>query len=113
VQHCANVVRRAYPGDKMTPPTNPSTGSDQTFFAVEDACVNLALFTTIAKAAGKTLTLSSFEKAGYGLRRVSIPGAAAPVSFAPNRPYPLGPVILVTYDAGKNVLDFANAAASS
>jgi hypothetical protein len=113
VQHCASVVRKAYPGDKMTPPTNPITGSDQTFFAVEDACVNLALFTTIAKEAGKTLTLSSFEKAGYGLRHVSIPGAAASVSFAPNRPYPLGPVIFVSYDAGKNVLDFANAAASS
>ena len=108
VQHCASVVRKAYPDDKMTPPTNPITGSDQTFFSVEAACTNLALFTTIAKGAGPHLTLASFEKAGYGLHDVTIPGAAAPVSLAPGRPYPLGPVIPVTYDPARSVLDFAN-----
>ena len=113
VQHCAQVVRKAYPGDKMTPPTNPISGSDQTFYSVESACINLALFTTIAKAAGKDLTLASFEKAGYGLRNATIPGAVAPVSFGPHRPYPLGPVIFVTYDQHKNVLTFANSSASS
>jgi hypothetical protein len=111
VQHCAQVVRKAYPNDKMTPPTNPISGSDQTFFSVEAACINLALFTTIAKAAGKDLTLSSFEKAGFGLRNADVAGAAAPVSFGPHRSYPLGPVIFVTYDPQKNVLDFAGAAA--
>ena len=113
VQHCAQVVRKAYPGDKMTPPSNPISGSDQTFFSVESACINLALFTTIAKAAGTNLTLASFEKAGDGLRNATIPGAVAPVSFGPHRPYPLGPVIFVTYDSQKNVLDFANSAAST
>ncbi len=68
----------------------------------------MALFTTIANAAGKDLTVASFEKAGYGLRGVSIPGAASSVSFGPGRSYPLGPVIVVTYDPGKNVLDFAS-----
>ena len=48
VQQCDQVVRKAYPGLKITPPTDPLTGSDQTFYAVESACVNLALFTTIA-----------------------------------------------------------------
>jgi hypothetical protein len=113
VQHCAQVVRKAYPRDKMTPPTNPISGSDQTFFSVESACINLALFTTIAKAAGKDLTRASFEKAGYGIRHADIPGAAAPVSFGAHRPYPLGPVIFVTYNAHKNVLDFASAAAAT
>ena len=65
VQQCASVVRKAYPTLEITPPTNPLTGSDQTFYAVEAACVNLALFTTIAKAAGKDLTWSSFARAGY------------------------------------------------
>jgi hypothetical protein len=112
VQHCAQVVRKAYPDDEMTPPTNPISGSDQTFFSVESACINLALFTTIAKAAGKDLTVASFEKAGYALRNISIPGAASPVSFGPGRAYPLGPVIQVTYDPAKNVLVFANSAAA-
>jgi hypothetical protein len=113
VQRCNRVVRNAYPADKVTPPTNPISGSDQTFFAVEAACTYMALFTTIAKAAGKDLTLASFERAGYGLRHISIPGAAAPVSFAPGRPYPVGTVIPVTYDPTKNVLNFASAPAAT
>jgi hypothetical protein len=113
VQHCDQVVRKAYPSDEITPPTNPISGSDQTFFSVESACINMALFTTIAKAAGKDLTAASFEKAGYGLRKATIPGAAAPVSLGPGRSYPLGPVIVVTYNPTKNVLNFANSAAET
>jgi len=110
VQHCDQVVRKAYPSDKITPPTNPISGSDQTFFSVESACINMALFTTIAKAAGKNLTVTGFERAGYALRNATIPGAASPVSFGPGRSYPLGPVIKVTYDPAKNSLVFAASA---
>jgi hypothetical protein len=113
VQHCDKVVRKAYPSDKITPPTNPISGSDQTSFSVEAACINVALFTTIAKAAGKDLTVASFEKAGYGLRNTTIPGSAAPVSFGPGRSYPLGPVIKVTYDPAHNVLAFAKSASET
>ena len=86
------MVRKAYPSLKITPPTNPLMGSDQTFYAVEAACLNMDLFATIAKAAGKNLTESSFAHAGYALRNASIPGSGVPVSFAPGRAYPLGPV---------------------
>ena len=113
VQHCDQVVHKAYPSDKITPPTNPISGSDQTFYSVEAACINMALFTTIAKAAGKDLTVASFERAGYGLRNATIPGAASSVSFGPGRSYPLGPVIVVTYDPAKNVLEFAKSAAET
>ena len=113
VQHCDRVVRKAFPTDKITPPTNPISGSDQTFYSVESACINMALFTTIAEAAGKDLTVARFEKAGYGLRNATIPGAASTVSFGPGRAYPLGPVIVVTYDPAKNVLNFANSAAKT
>jgi hypothetical protein len=107
VKQCDHVVRQAYPTLKITPPTDPLIGSDQTFYAVEAACINMALFATIAKAAGKHLTSSSFIHAGYALKDADIPGAGAPVSFAPGRAYALGPVYLVTYDQSKNVLKFA------
>ncbi len=87
VQACDRVVRKAYPSLKITPPTNPLTGSDQTFYAVESACLNIDLFATIAKAAGKNLTWSTFAHAGYALRNAAIPGSGVPVSFAPGRPY--------------------------
>ena len=112
VQACDRVVRKAYPSLKITPPTNPLTGSDQTFYAVESACLNIDLFATIAKAAGKNLTWSTFTHAGYALRNAAIPGSGAPVSFAPGRPYALGPVYLVTFDKAKNVLQFADSAGS-
>ena len=112
VQQCDQVVRKAYPALKITPPTDPLTGSDQTFYAVESACINLALFTTIAKAAGGHLTGSSFAHAGYGLRNAVIPGSGAPVSFGPGRAYAIGPVYMVTYDPAKNVLQFAGSPAA-
>ena len=112
VQACDRVVRKAYPSLEITPPTNPLMGSDQTFYAVEAACLNIDLFATIAKAAGKNLTESSFAHAGYALRNAAIPGSGVPVSFAPGRPYPLGPVYLVTYDKAKNVLQFADSPAA-
>ena len=62
VQACDRVVRKAYPSLEITPPTNPLMGSDQTFYAVEAACLNMDLFATIAKAAGKNLTESSFAQ---------------------------------------------------
>jgi hypothetical protein len=79
---------------------------------VESACLNIDLFATIAKAAGKNLTWSTFTHAGYALRNAAIPGSGAPVSFGPGRPYALGPVYLVTFDKAKNVLQFAATAAS-
>jgi hypothetical protein len=112
VQECAQVVRKAYPSLKITPPTDPLTGSDQTFYAVESACLSIDLFATIAKAAGKDLTWSTFAHAGYSLRNADIPGSGAPVSFAPGRPYALGPVYVVTFDRAKNALQFAASAAT-
>ena len=66
VQQCSRVVHKALPADKITPSTNPMTSSDQSFFSVESACTNLALFAAIATAAGKNLTTSSFARAEYG-----------------------------------------------
>ncbi len=113
VQKCDRVVQKAYPALKVTPPTNPLTGSDQSFYAIEAACLNVALFTTIAKAAGKNLTSTTFAHAGYELRDAAIPGSGVPVSFGPGRAYALGPVYLVTFDTAKNVLQFADAPAAT
>jgi hypothetical protein len=113
VQQCAGVVHKAYPTDKITPPTNPQTGPDESFFAVEAACINLALFATIAKAAGKNLSSNSFVEAGYRLRNVVVPGLLAPISFGPKRPYVLGPLFPVRYDQPHNSLKFSTTSATN
>ena len=106
-QRCDQIVRAAYPDDKITPPTEPITGSDQSFYAIQDACDNLALFAAIAKGAGKDLTRASFIKAGYALHDADVPLSAVPVSFSPGRPYPLGPVYIGKYDAAKNSVQYS------
>jgi branched-chain amino acid transport system substrate-binding protein len=73
IQKCASIIKKAYPSDQITPPSTSKT-SNQSYTAVVAACQDLAIFSTIAKAAGKNLTVASFTKAAYGLRNVTFPG---------------------------------------
>ncbi len=103
-QKCLHIIKKAYPHDSIHPYAVGLPGSEITFTGVEQACTDLSLFTAIAKAAGRHLTVSSFVKAGYGLRNVVVAGSNTPISFAQGRPYALGPVYLVHYVASNNTL---------
>jgi hypothetical protein len=107
VQKCVAVIRKAYPSDPIATPTPTTPGSAATYEAPVDACQYLGMFTKIADAAGKNLTVSSFTKAGYGLRNVKFPGVA-PVSFGPNQPAAVGAIYPVQYDSATNSLVIAN-----
>jgi ABC-type branched-subunit amino acid transport system substrate-binding protein len=101
IKKCAAVVHKAYPSDTITPPVNPNTqvaSTDTTYQSVIEACQYLGLFTKIADATGKHLTVASFTKAGYGLKNATIPGMGGPISFGPHQPYAVGPVTVVSYD---------------
>ena len=101
IKKCAAEVHKAYPSDTITPPPNPATQvatSDTTYQSVIEACQYLGLFTKIADAAGKHLSVASFTKAGYGLKNATIPGMGGPISFAPGQPYAIGPVTIVHYN---------------
>jgi hypothetical protein len=112
-QACVKLVRKAYPSDHINAYSATLPGSEATWTGIEQACTDMALFTAIAKAAGKHLTVASFVHAGYGLRNVVIPGSAAPISFAPNRPFALGPVYMVHYDAStKSIVESTKPVAS-
>jgi hypothetical protein len=110
MQKCAAVVRKAYPSDAIAAPVNPNSphaaasGSDTTYAAVEAACQDLAIFAKIADAAGKSLTVASFAKAGYRLRNVTFPGSGGPVSFGPDQPYAIGKANVVVYDPRSGTL---------
>ncbi len=110
MQKCAAIVRKAYPSDAIAAPAYPnspqvaSNASDTTYAAVEAACVYLALFAKIADAAGKNLTVTSFTKAGYQLRNVTLPGGGGPVSFGPDQAYATGKANVVVYDPRSGAL---------
>ena len=112
-QQCVHTIKKAYPSDSIRAygPTVPE--SDATWMSVEFACTDMALFSDIAKAAGKNLTVQSFVHAGYGLKNLMLPGGNAPISFAPGRPYALGPVYMVRYDGPTKQLVFASKSATS
>jgi hypothetical protein len=107
-QKCVHTVKKAYPSDSIRAYGATVPESDATWMSVELACTDMALFADIAKAAGKNLTVSSFVHAGYGLKNLTLPGTNAPLSFGPGRPYALGPVYMVHYDATTNALVFAD-----
>jgi hypothetical protein len=106
-QQCVHTIKKAYPSDGIRAYDASLPASEATWMSVEIACTDMALFTDIAKAAGKNLTVASFVHAGYGLRNVLLPGANAPISFGPGRPYALGPVYMVHYNGATKALVFA------
>jgi hypothetical protein len=107
-QACVHIIKRAYPSDRIRAFNASLPESEQTWTSVEIACTTLALFEDIAKAAGKNLTVSSFVHAGYGLRNVVLPGGFAPFSFAPNRPFGLGPIYMAHYDSATKSVVYAD-----
>jgi hypothetical protein len=105
VQQCVRTIKKAYPSDSIASPIEQPTVT--TYTAPINACVQVRLFEAIAKAAPKALTTSSFTKAGYELHNVTLAGTGVPVSFAPGRAYPLGPVYLAHFDSSTGQLDIA------
>jgi len=108
IQKCISLLRKEYPSDHINTYSPSAPGSQVTWIGIEQACTDVGLFATIAKAAGKHLTVSSFMHAGYGLRKVVIPGSGAPISFGPNQPYAVGPVYMVHYDPTSKTLVWAS-----
>jgi len=107
-QECVHIIKKAYPSDGIRAFNASLPTSEQTWTSVEIACTDMALFEDIAKSAGKNLTVSRFVHAGYGLRNVVLPGANLPISFASNRPFGLGPVYMVHYDAATKSVVYAD-----
>jgi hypothetical protein len=107
------IIRKAYPSDVITaPPKIPVHSSNTPYIAPEAACTDLTLLTDILKAAGKNLTVSSFVRGGESLRNILLPSSKSPVSFAPGRPYALGPVYLGHFDLTSKTIEYSNTPAN-
>jgi hypothetical protein len=70
---CRKVVEKAT-GEKIIDPDDVKDGEPELSVSASNACYNIGLFTAIAKAAGKNLTVASFGKAGAKLGSVAVPG---------------------------------------
>ena len=113
MQKCIGIIKKAYPSTVIASPVGASATAPTTWVAAETACQGVALFEAIAEAAGKSLTTKSFEKAGYGLQDVTIPGFSSTISFAAGRDYGLGPLYPVSYNSATQQLVIANKSAAT
>jgi hypothetical protein len=111
-QSCVSIIRKAYPTDTINAYRVGLPQSEVSYIGPENACTDVALFAAIAKAAGRHLTVASFDRAGYGLRNVVIPGAGGAVSFAPGRPYPVGAMYIGHYDASVGTVVYQTTSAT-
>lgn len=113
IKSCVRAIKTAYPSDVITPPSATSNTSDHSYIGAIYACQSVALFDKIATAAGKNLTVASFNRAGYGLRNVTLPGVGGPVSFGPGRSYGIGPVYSAKYNMAAKQLVLAAKSSTS
>ena len=70
-------------------------------------------FEVIAKAAGKNVTVQSFTHAGESLKDFTVAATGGPVSFAPGKPYALGPADVGHDDPSTHLLVFSSKSATS
>lgn len=110
IQQCVTIIKKAYPALTISA---PGSATDHSYVAPESACQNLAIFTKIASGAGKNLTVTSFTKAGYGLRNVRFPGSGGLVSFGPGQPYAIGPVYVGKYNSTTKQIDISTKSSTS
>jgi hypothetical protein len=101
LQRCVRLVKAA--GQPVSSPLTNPDAAHLTYVAVGAACQNLALFTAIAKKAGKNLNDATFLHAGNTLGPVLIPGQGTGV-YSKATPAGVFPLYLYHYDASTQQL---------
>lgn len=101
MQQCVRIVEAA--GQKVPSPVSNPSGPNQQYVSVQQACQYLALFTAIARRAGKSLTVQTFAHAGDTLGAVHIPGLGSG-SFSKSAPAGMFPLYLYRWSATQDQL---------
>ena len=82
MKSCVATIKAAEPNASINNPVTATASTPVTWTAPETACQQVALFTDIVKAAGKTLTDQTFAKGGASLTHVTIPGGGGTFNFS-------------------------------
>jgi ABC-type branched-subunit amino acid transport system substrate-binding protein len=94
LKKCFGIIEKAT-GNKIV--ENVPQGEPQYRVSAQTACEYMSLFTTLAKAAGKNLTVDSFGKAIDQAKNVNVTGLG-PMTFAPKTHTYSLPMFLYRYD---------------
>jgi len=104
MKSCVATVHKAEPTATINNPVTATASTPVTWTAPQTACYQVALFAAIAKAAGKTLNVSTFAKGGASLTHVVLPGGGGTYDFAGGHNDGNGPVFVYTWSPSARAL---------
>ncbi len=104
MKSCIAKIQAAEPQAVINDPVTATAGTPVTWTAPELACQQMAMFTDIAKAAGKTLTVKTFGKGGTSLTHVTLPGGGGTFNFSGGHNDGNGPVFVYQWSPSKKIL---------
>lgn len=82
MKRCVATIHAAEPGATINNPITATASTPVTWTAPQTACVQVALFEDIVKAAGKTLNNKTFLRGGESLTHVTLPGGGGTFDFS-------------------------------
>lgn len=104
MKSCISKIQAAEPQAVINDPVTATAGTPVTWTAPELACQQMAMFTDIVKAAGKTLTVKSFGQGGTSLTHVTLPGGGGTFNFSGGHNDGNGPVFVYQWSPSKKIL---------
>jgi hypothetical protein len=102
---CIGLIKSAYPQDEINNPTTANSKTPQTWVAPQTACVEMALFVDIVKAAGPTLDNQTFLTGGESLTNVTLPGSGGTLHYGPDHHDGDGPMFLYRWNNATSSFD--------
>jgi Periplasmic binding protein len=104
MKRCFATIHAAEPGAVINNPVTATASTPVTWTAPQTACVQVALFADIVKAAGKTLNNKTFAKGAGTLTHVTLPGGGGTYNFSAGHNDGDGPVYVYQWSPTTNTL---------
>jgi ABC-type branched-subunit amino acid transport system substrate-binding protein len=104
MKRCIATIHTAEPSAVINNPVTATASTPVTWTAPQTACVQVALFADILKAAGRTLTTKTFARGASSLTHVTLPGGGGTFNFSSGHNDGDGPVFVYQWSPTKNVL---------
>jgi ABC-type branched-subunit amino acid transport system substrate-binding protein len=104
MKRCFATIQAAEPSAVINNPVTATASTPVTWTAPQTACVQVALFADILKAAGKTLTNKTFASGAASLTHLTLPGGGGSFNFSSGHNDGDGPVFVYQWNPTKNTL---------
>jgi Periplasmic binding protein len=104
MKRCVATVHAAEPNAVINNPITATASTPVTWTAPQTACVQVALFSDLVKAAGKTLNNQTLAHGAASLTHVTLPGGGGTFNFSNGHNDGDGPVFVYQWSPSTNTL---------